>query len=300
MTVTESSARADAPQDDLARMKNWGFGLLLLGFGLLAFQQFAPGIVLLAVGAIALIASRLRREDKPEEPPTPPPSKPRKRLPKPPSPETKPESKPKIEPARRPTPAPATKATPKPTPRPKPKPKPERKLATTESKPSAPTLGIEPPSVLPVQPDDELVPTIVTRTGINDTGTRLRDPYKDGDKVWTTEEDREILEEFAKGNGLVYVSRASVQDMQQVAIRLTRLLLNPQGDLRDDSTAHQHGRAYLPGEKNQIVAEFLNGATIDELARNHERTLLAIGWQILDHPDRPPSLRDAVAARLNR
>jgi len=279
-------------------MKNLGFGLLLIGFGLLAFQQFAPGIVLLAVGAIALIASRLRREGKPEEPPTPPPSKPRQRMPKPPSPETKPESKPKIEPARRPTPAPASKATPKPTPRPKPAPK--RKPATPQSKPSAPTVGIEPPSDPPVQPDDEVVPTIVTRTGINDTGTRLRDPYKDGDKVWTTEEDREILEEFAKGNGLVYVSRASVQDMQQVAIRLTRLLLNPQGDLRDDSTAHQHGRAYLPGEKDQIVAEFLNGATIDELARNHERTLLAIGWQILDHPDRPPSLRDAVAARLNR
>jgi len=251
-------------------MKNWGFGLLLIGFGLLAFQQFAPGIVLLAVGAIALIAARMRVQEEPVN--------------------TKPEPKPKSEPRSRTTPALVAK--------PKPKPKPKPTTASPELKPSWPASPLETPIDPPAQHDVEWVPTIVTRTGENESGIQLRDPWKDGDKDWTPEEDRAILEEYAKGNNLVLVSRATVQDMQQVAIRLTRLLLDPQGDLRDDSAAHQHGRPYLPGEKDEILAEYKSGANLDELARSHERTLLGIGWQILDHPDRPTKLNDVAVARL--
>jgi hypothetical protein len=264
-------------------MKNLGFTLLLVGFGLLFFQQFGPGVLVLLVGILALVAARFRVKDTPVEPPRTPRAKTRT-SPSPPAPKTH-------------------QALPKSKPQPKPRPKsaPRHKPATPKvsakaspKQPSPPTPNIE--AVTPTEP--EWVPTIVTRTGENESGTELIDPWKDGDKEWTPEEDLAILEEYAKGNNLVLVSRVTVQDMQQVAIRLTRLLLDPQGDLRDDSAAHQHGRPYLPGEKDVILAEYEAGANLDELARSHERTLLGIGWQILNHPNRPTKLNDVAVARL--
>ena len=134
--------------------------------------------------------------------------------------------------------------------------------------------------------------TIVTRTAPNENGTKLIDPYKDGDKVWTPDEDAAILREFVKGNGLAYTAAATYQDQIQVAIRLTRLLLDPPLDIKNEESATQNRRRYRAGEKDEIVAEYQSGDTVTEIAETHNRTILAVAWQLLDHPSRP--LADAA------
>lgn len=128
---------------------------------------------------------------------------------------------------------------------------------------------------------------IRTRTGVNDTGRRLVDRYQGAERAFTMTEDSQILTSYEAGFSLFNIAEEFGIDQRQIVIRLTRLLLDPKDAINDEDAATSNRARYLAGEKDQIEQEYLDGVTVDEIAARHGRTVLAIGWLLLERPGRP-------------
>lgn len=155
-----------------------------------------------------------------------------------------------------------------------PNPQPALKAEQTQPAPDS-----EPPKREPV--------SIRTRTGTNTTGRALIDPYADSERPFTEEEDKLLLELQAAGGKIWSIANGMGIDQRQIAIRLIRLLIVPHGPINDESAALNNGAAYADGEKDQIEREYLDGVSVEEIAQRHGRTVLAIGWLLLERPGRP-------------
>lgn len=135
----------------------------------------------------------------------------------------------------------------------------------------------------PEQPKSE--PThIRTRTGVNTTGRELIDPYADSERPFTADEDKRLLELQAAGGKVWSIANDMGIDQRQIAIRLIRLLFAPTGPINDEAAALNNGATYADGEKDQIEREYRDGVRIEEIAQRHGRTVLAIGWLLIDRP----------------
>jgi hypothetical protein len=131
------------------------------------------------------------------------------------------------------------------------------------------------------------VPEIVTRTGKNLTGKPLFDRFFGIEREFTKVEDSLLLKNYRKGLGIVAIANLMQIDQKQIAIRLIRMLINPKGPMEDKESASEDGHYYRHDEKEQIETEFLAGTPIEKIATMHNRTVLAIGWQLLERPSKP-------------
>ena len=131
------------------------------------------------------------------------------------------------------------------------------------------------------------VPEIVTRTGKNLTGQPLFDRFFGIEREFNKVEDNLLLKNYRKGHGIVAIANLMQIDQKQIAIRLIRMLINPKGPMEDKESASENGHYYRQDEKEQIEKEFLAGTPIEKIATMHNRTVLAIGWQLLERPNKP-------------
>lgn len=139
------------------------------------------------------------------------------------------------------------------------------------------TLDIEP----------VFIPEIRTRTNPSVPGIKYADRYAGRERPFTSTEDQLLLDLYEEGLNIVSIANRMVIDQKQIAIRLIRLLLDPADVIEDEESAENNRRSYKKGEKDEIEAEYRMGKNIDKIAHEHGRTVLAIGWQLLERPSRP-------------
>lgn len=138
-----------------------------------------------------------------------------------------------------------------------------------------------------LKPAVPAVPEIKTRTTPSKPGHKYFDRYAGRERPFSEEEDSHLLELYQQGLNLISIANRMVIDQRQVAIRLIRLLLDPKDAIEDEESAENNRRSYKKGEKDEIEAEYRLGHSIDSIAHSHGRTVLAIGWQLLERPSRP-------------
>lgn len=123
---------------------------------------------------------------------------------------------------------------------------------------------------------------IQTRTGQNPSRKKLVDPFEKSDRAWSVSESNRAVELYRSGKPIFQIARTMRIDQKQVAIRLIRELFGFQGEIEDRANAPRNGKCYTDDELAIIVSYFEAGRPIQEIATAVERTVLGVGWRMLD------------------
>ncbi|WP_155855294.1 hypothetical protein [Actinotalea ferrariae] len=115
----------------------------------------------------------------------------------------------------------------------------------------------------------------------------------EGERTWTDAETRELLRRYLAEERIAQIAIGMSVDAKDVAARLTRLLLGASGPIANEHDAPRSGHGYTEDDRARIAAACRAGRPIKEIAAEHGRTQLAVGWQLLDGhvPTVPAHLR---------
>lgn len=130
------------------------------------------------------------------------------------------------------------------------------------------------------RPESESV--IQTRTEQNPSSKILVDPFEKSERVWSVSDSNRAVELYHSGKSFFQIARAMRIDQKQVAIRLIRELFDFQGDVNDLANAPRNGKSYTDDELAKMVSYFEAGSPIQDIAVAVERTVLGVGWRMLD------------------
>jgi len=97
----------------------------------------------------------------------------------------------------------------------------------------------------------------------------------------------EVTARYARGETLSTIAAELGADKRDIVVGLGSSLFSLDLSSEDDSLAARHGLPYSDGERERIVNAFKKGPTLDRIANDVQRTLLAVAWQLLDSPRRP-------------
>jgi hypothetical protein len=139
-------------------------------------------------------------------------------------------------------------------------------------------------------------PTIVTRTTNTSTGVRSEDF---AELTWTQNEDSELLGSYLRSRDVASVAVELRIDQLQVAARLVRLLLEPDGDIHNPSSQNW-GKKYAAAHTRTLLAMWGGGEDLATIAAELERDQLGIGWKLLDHPSQPVELDQVDIPKIAR
>lgn len=129
---------------------------------------------------------------------------------------------------------------------------------------------------------DPAAARILTRTGENPTGRRLRDPYADQEMIWSDEDKALAGVLYREGLKVFSIARRLGIDQRQVAIHLTRVLFDFAGEIDDRSFAPRNGKTYTEEEVAMLKRHHGAGLPIGEIAAAMDRTVLGVGWRMID------------------
>lgn len=106
-----------------------------------------------------------------------------------------------------------------------------------------------------------------------------------------------MLDLYEDGNNVASIAETLRIDQRQIAIRLLRLLFNPEGDIDDEANASRFGKKYLKSETTAMLFVFHQGASIRQIAEEVDRTQLGVAWKLfnLNVPKIPPGLRERIS-----
>lgn len=124
---------------------------------------------------------------------------------------------------------------------------------------------------------------IHTRTGTNPSKMKLVDPHAESERVWSEEETARAVALYRSGKAMVPIALAMKIDQRQVTIRLIRVLFSFDGELEDLKAAPRHGKKYSDEEVSKMRSYFDAGVPIKDIAMAVERTVLGVGWRMLEH-----------------
>lgn len=176
-------------------------------------------------------------------------------------------------------------------------PKPEVATPTGDSPLPTPAAPRTPPRVSPSVNPSTAVPQIITRTSANASGAPLLDPYRLSERVWSADEDAQLTESYRRHRKMAAVAEELRVDQRQVAIRLTRLLFEQEGDIDDETKAPMHGRRWSKDEQHAVFRAYGAGESLTRVASSVGRTPLAVGWRLLESLSGPVPTPAAVARR---
>lgn len=125
-------------------------------------------------------------------------------------------------------------------------------------------------------------PEIITRTGTNPYKTKLVDPYAESERVWSSTESAEAVRLSRSGKSIVAIATAMKIDQRQVAIHLIRVVFKFDGEIDNRAAAPRDGWRYTPDEQSKMDSYAGAGMPIQDIATALERTVLGVGWRILD------------------
>ena len=149
-------------------------------------------------------------------------------------------------------------------------------LADREKAPSRPTAVDAPPPFS--RPD-----SIVTRTAPS-LGAALHDSFAvEGEQQWTLEEQRQLVSLYTAQDSVLEIALAMQQDQKQVAARLIRLLLDPNGRIDNDDEMPNARKRYSENEVRRMREAYEAGLPLPVLAKELGRSQLGVGWRMLDH-----------------
>lgn len=99
--------------------------------------------------------------------------------------------------------------------------------------------------------------------------------------------DTLLLEGFRTGKTIADIASEVSGEDRAVAVRLTELLFDVEGELDAADFAPRHGDPYEPDERARMIWEYGKDVSVERIAANFGRTILAVAWQLLDSPERP-------------
>ncbi|WP_404321317.1 DUF4011 domain-containing protein [Arthrobacter luteolus] len=102
------------------------------------------------------------------------------------------------------------------------------------------------------------------------------------DGAWPEETSRRVMELYRQGMMVSHVARQAGLDEHEVATYLINRLLTPSGDIRDETGAFRHGKAYSAAELGRMEDLYRRGESLQAIARDLRRTQLGVGWRLLD------------------
>lgn len=137
-----------------------------------------------------------------------------------------------------------------------------------------------PDTSVPVRTESDAV--IQTRTGQNLSTKKLIDPYEKSERAWSASETTRALELYHSGKSIRHIALMMRIDQKQVATHLVRKLFGFQGELNDLENAPRNGKSYTDEELAKMVSYFEAGRPIQDIAAAVERTVLGVGWRMLD------------------
>lgn len=126
------------------------------------------------------------------------------------------------------------------------------------------------------------VAKIKTRAGTNPNQAKLTDPYAKSERVWSEAESARAVALYRSGKSLVPIANAMAIDQKQVAIHLIRALSKFGGEIDDLSAAPRNGWQYTDEDVSRMQSYFDAGASIQVIATALDRTVLGVGWRMLD------------------
>lgn len=133
------------------------------------------------------------------------------------------------------------------------------------------------------QPDREESETVIkTRTGHNPSRKKLIDPFESSERNWSVSETSQAVELYHSGKPIFQIARIMRIDQKQVAILLIRELFDYRGEVNDVENAPRNGKSYTDDELSIMVSYFEAGSPIQDTAAALERTVLGVGWRMLD------------------
>ncbi|NQD40619.1 hypothetical protein HP453_07725 [Glutamicibacter halophytocola] len=128
----------------------------------------------------------------------------------------------------------------------------------------------------------EVEATIQTRTGENRSSGKLLDLHETSEGVWSAAESTRALGLYRAGKPIFQIARMLRIDEKQVATPLIRQLFDFQGDINDLDNGPRNGKTYTDDELAKMVNYFKAGIPIQQIAAAVERTVLGVGWWMLD------------------
>lgn len=145
-----------------------------------------------------------------------------------------------------------------------------------------------PPTPVPVAADPEPAVSpqtearIHTRTGTNPSKAKLADPYAGTERKWSAAETTHAVALYRSGKSVFQIARVVGIDQIQVATHLIRELFHFHGEMNDLSSAPRNGKSYTDEEISMMKSYFDAGSQIQDIAVAVERTVLGVGWRMLD------------------
>ena len=99
--------------------------------------------------------------------------------------------------------------------------------------------------------------------------------------------DLGILEAYRAGETIAAIAIRVKHETEDVAKRLSLLLIGPDALNDDESLAAFSGLPYTPEERARVVNDYRRGKSVLRIASDFGRSPFAISWQLLDSPKRP-------------
>lgn len=137
-------------------------------------------------------------------------------------------------------------------------------------------------AALELLPVPSQVAQIKTRTGTSPNLTQLVDPYAELERVWSRAESVSAMVMYRSGKSLVSIAQAMKIDLKQVAIHLIRVVLKFEGEIDARDAAPRDGWRYTDDEESKLQSYVHAGVLIQDIAAALERTVLGVGWRVLD------------------
>ncbi|MER3389264.1 MAG: hypothetical protein RJQ01_04450 [Microcella sp.] len=151
-----------------------------------------------------------------------------------------------------------------------------------------------PPKVNPPPRPDERA--IVTRTTQANTGVHDEEFVE---WAWSEADDKKLLRSYLKTRNIAGTAIELKVDQRQVAARLVRLLLEPDGDIHDQ-TVENWGKNYKAADTRLMLQMWNEGDGLLAIATELGRDQLGIGWKLLDHSSQPVELSQLEIPKIAR
>lgn len=157
--------------------------------------------------------------------------------------------------------------------------------------PDAVPRSIEPvlqPTPVPVAADPgpvvspETEAQIHTRTGTNPSKVKLADLYAGAERQWSASETSRAVALYRSGKSVFQIARMVGIDQSQVATHLIREFFHFHGEMNELGSAPRNGKSYTDEEISKMKSYFDAGIQIQDIAIAVERTVLGVGWRMLD------------------
>lgn len=184
------------------------------------------------------------------------------------------------------TPKPAVPETPQPAPTlPDPVPvTPAQASAMVHGRPEPARTPLPVPEIADPSPSTglEAEVRIHTRTGTNPSTVKLIDPHAESERVWSEAETVRAVALYRSDKSVFQIARAVGIDQIQVATHLIRELFHFHGVMNDLGSAPRNGKSYTDEEISKMKSYFDAGVQLQDIAAAVERTVLGVGWRMLD------------------